>query len=203
MRPSRWFLPEQPDVVAMIRGQLQLTVDALESFAAWAAGQPGGGEAVAAAEQRSEESKRAMMRAIREAFVLPIEPEDAFALSRGLDWIVNDAADLVAEATVLEYAPDAGIAEMATLMQEAVAQLDEAASHLANNTQKGIDAAEAAIAIERQIGAAYQRRMAELLDVEDRNARIAQRELYRRCSAIGDTIVEVAERIMYAVIKQS
>jgi hypothetical protein len=88
-------------------------------------------------------------------------------------------------------------------MREAMVQLDEAASHLSNNTQKGIDAAEAAIATERQIGATYQRRMAELLDAKGRSTRIAQRELYRRCSWIGDTIVEVAERIMYAVIKQS
>ena len=203
MRPGRWFLPEQPDVIGMLRAQLELTLAAMDELASWAARESDGGKAIEVVERRSEESKRAMMRAIREAFVLPIEPEDAFALSRGLDWIISDAVELVAEANVLEYEPDVGLAEMAALMREAVVQLDEAASHLANNTQKGIDAAEAAIAIERQIGAAYQRRMAELLGVEDRNARIAQRELYRRCSAIGDTIVEVAERIMYAVLKQS
>ena len=42
-----------------------------------------------------------------------------------------------------------------------------------------------------------------LLDVEDRGRRIALRELYRRSSQIGNVVVDVAERLMYAVIKQS
>lgn len=33
--------------------------------------------------------------------------------------------------------------------------------------------------------------------------RIARRELYRRCSRIGETVVDVAERVIYAVMKQS
>ena len=45
--------------------------------------------------------------------------------------------------------------------------------------------------------------MADLLEVEDRNERIARRELYRRCSGIGDIVVEVAERVVYAVVKQT
>lgn len=31
----------------------------------------------------------------------------------------------------------------------------------------------------------------------------ARRELYRRCSRIGETVVDVAERIQYAVVKES
>jgi hypothetical protein len=45
--------------------------------------------------------------------------------------------------------------------------------------------------------------MGGLLDVEDRSERIARRELYRRCARIGETVVEVAERVVYAVVKQS
>ena len=45
--------------------------------------------------------------------------------------------------------------------------------------------------------------MAALLEVDDRTERIARRELYRRCARIGETLVDVAERIAYAVVKQS
>jgi hypothetical protein len=45
--------------------------------------------------------------------------------------------------------------------------------------------------------------MAALLSVDERGARIAGRELYRRCMRIGDLVVDVAERIIYAVVKQS
>ena len=34
-------------------------------------------------------------------------------------------------------------------------------------------------------------------------SRIKLRELYRRCARIGEVIMDVAERVMYAVVKQS
>jgi hypothetical protein len=45
--------------------------------------------------------------------------------------------------------------------------------------------------------------MVGLLGVEDRTERITRRELYRRFSRIGEAVVDVAERIVYAVVKQS
>jgi hypothetical protein len=33
--------------------------------------------------------------------------------------------------------------------------------------------------------------------------RIARRELYRRCEIIGDLVIDLAERIVYAVVKAS
>ena len=63
-------------------------------------------------------------------------------------------------------------------------------------------AANAAIKAERQLEQAYYRAMAESLGVEDRSERIARRELYRRCSRIGEMVVDVAERVVYAVVKE-
>jgi uncharacterized protein Yka (UPF0111/DUF47 family) len=202
-RATNWFLPEEPDVVGQLRAQLAITADTLAACLRWAQGDPAAAAEAKANEARARESKMQLMRAIREAFVLPIEPEDAFALSRGIDWILNLTGDLIAEAEALGAEPDAGIAEMVGLMGEAVAQLDEAISHLNNNTDLGIAAAEEAIEIERRTSDAYYRRMAELLGVEDRHARISHRELYRRCFRISELIGEVAERVMYAVVKQS
>jgi hypothetical protein len=45
--------------------------------------------------------------------------------------------------------------------------------------------------------------MADLLRIGDRNERIARRELYRRFSQLGETVVDVAERVVYAVMKES
>jgi hypothetical protein len=45
--------------------------------------------------------------------------------------------------------------------------------------------------------------MAALLNVEDRTERIARRELYRQCSRIGEVVVDVAERVIYAIVKQA
>ena len=60
-----------------------------------------------------------------------------------------------------------------------------------------------AIGVERQFERSYYQGMAELLAVDARTERISSRELYRRCARIGDEVIDVAERIIYAVVKES
>ena len=55
-----------------------------------------------------------------EAFTTPLEPEDIFELSRGLDRVLNNAKNAVREAEVIQMAPDAAIAEMAAELAEGV-----------------------------------------------------------------------------------
>ena len=45
--------------------------------------------------------------------------------------------------------------------------------------------------------------MAKLLTVEDLHEVMARRELYRRGARIADAVVDVAERILYAVVKEA
>jgi hypothetical protein len=42
-----------------------------------------------------------------------------------------------------------------------------------------------------------------LLEVEEMRQRIGLRELYRRCDRISEVVIDVAERIVYAVVKES
>ena len=116
MKPGRWFLPEEPDITGLLRAQIAVTLEGLEAFATWARGDSAAGRLVREAEPRGDLRKRELVNALRAAFVIPLEPEDVFALSRGIDLILDFARDLVAEADVLDQAPDAGIAEMAELM---------------------------------------------------------------------------------------
>jgi hypothetical protein len=92
---------------------------------------------------------------------------------------------------------------MAALLAEAVRHIDEALAHLGSDGDGATQAANAAIRAERRLEHAYYRGMAELLEVDDRSERIARRELYRRCSRIGEMVIDVAERVVYAVVKQS
>ncbi len=45
--------------------------------------------------------------------------------------------------------------------------------------------------------------MAALFAVENRTERISRRELYRRCARIGERVIDVSERVVYAVVKES
>ena len=199
---ARWFLPETPDVLGLLRAQVAVTIEGVDGFARWAGGDTSAAEVVRDAEHRGDAAKRALLGALRAAFVTPLEPEDVFALSRGVDWILDYARDLVSESEAMDCAPDAVIAEMARLLGEAVRDIDQALVHLGTDDDAATEAADAAIKAERSLERAYYRGMAALLEVEDRSERIARRELYRRCVRIGEMLIDVAERVVYAVVKQ-
>jgi uncharacterized protein Yka (UPF0111/DUF47 family) len=180
-----------------------VTIEGADAFAVWAAGDPDAAKLVLDAEDRGDVAKRELVNALRAAFVTPLEPEDLFALSRSVDWVLNYCGDLVRESEVMACPPDARIAEMATLLGEALRDIDRAIACVESDPDAATSAGDAAIEAERRLERVYYQGMADLLDVGDRTERIARRELYRRCARIGDTLVDTAERIAYAVVKQS
>jgi uncharacterized protein Yka (UPF0111/DUF47 family) len=203
MTLRRWFLPETPDVLGLLRHQVTVTIEGVDALAAWAAGDAAAAEALRDSGQRADVAKRELLSALRAAFVTPLEPEDLFALSRGIDRILNYAVDLANESEAMASPPDARIAEMANLLGEAMRHIDKAIECLGSDGDQATAAADAAISAERRLERAYYDGMAGLLGVEDRTERIARRELYRRCSRMGEVVVDVAERVVYAVVKQS
>ena len=102
----RWFLPETPDVLGLLGQQLEVTIAGMDAFARWAAGDAAAQAEVRAFEHQADERKRELHRALRTAFITPLEPEDLFALSRGIDRILNEAKDTVRESEVMDCPPD-------------------------------------------------------------------------------------------------
>jgi uncharacterized protein Yka (UPF0111/DUF47 family) len=207
MKHGRWFLPEAPDLLGMLEHQLDLTIEGIDQFAAWAAGDSEASAKVHALEHQADDVKLELQHALRDAFTTPMEPEDLFALSHGIDWILNYAKDAIGESEVMDCQPDDAVAEMAALLARATKDLGQAVARLAGNGDPAspdpIDAAQAAIKSERRLEKVYRRAMAALLEVEDLREVMARRELYRRCSRLGGAIVDVAERIGYALAKAS
>lgn len=203
MRKRRWFLPDAPDLVGALAGQAAITLEGMDAFVAWASGDEKAGDSLPEIEHRGDAAKRDLLDQLREAFVTPLAPEDLFALSRGVDWILDYARDLVSESRAMGSPPDEGLAEMAGRLRQAVGHLTEAIGHLDSDGDAATASADEAIRAERQLEHAYYRGMGELLQVDARNERISSRELYRRCVRIGDQVIDVAERIFYSVVKES
>ena len=203
MRRGRWFLPESPDVLGLLRRQLATTITGVDAFAAWAGGDAAAVEALRSARPTGEAARREVLSAVRDAFITPLEPEDLFALASGIDWILDYAIDLVNEAEVMGSGPDGGVAEMAGHLGEAMRRIDAAIELLGSDGERAIQAADDAIVAERALEQAYYRGVATLLEAPDMRDRISRRELYRRCSRIGERVIDVAERVIYAVMKQS
>ena len=203
MRRGRWFLPESPDVLGMLAEQAAITLEGAQALVDWTGGDREAAAALVEIEHRGDARKRELLEELRESFVTPLEPEDIFALSRGIDWILDYMRDLVSEAEAMKAQPDQGIAQMAATLVEAVTRIGGAIGALGEDIDAATAAADEAIRAERRMEHSYYMGMARLLEVDSRSERIALRELYRSCERIGEAVIEVAERIVYAGVKQS
>ena len=133
MTRHRWFLPDEPDVLGMMQRQITETLGGLDALAAWAAGDVSAAAGVREAERRGEQRKREVIGAISTAFVTPIEPEDLFALSQGIDWLLSRSRDLVNEAEAMDMGPDEVIAEMVAMLADSLREIEQAIARLASD----------------------------------------------------------------------
>jgi uncharacterized protein Yka (UPF0111/DUF47 family) len=200
---TRWFLPDVPDVLGLLGEQIAVTVEGMDAFAAWAAGDAAATTAVHAAEHRADDAKSRLREALRDAFVTPLDPEDLFVLSRSTDAILNHAKNAIGESDVMACPPDAATAAMAALLAEALREIEAAIGLIAHRRAEVAAAADAAVKVERRLEKLYRAAMGALLEVDDVRVVMGRQELYRRCSRMGESVVDVAERLMYAVLKES
>ena len=198
-----WFLPEDPNLGGLLHEQATITIEGMEALVAWSSGDRAGGETVRACEHRADEKKRELWRELRDAFSPPIDAEDLYSCSADLDEVLNAAKNLVREVEVMSLVPDRPMQEMAALLTEGVRQLGEAFEHLGRAKGDATEYADAAIKTHRGVEHVYREAMSALLTVDDLRVVTARRELYRRMSRIGDLIHAVADRVWYAVVKET
>jgi len=204
MTRRRWFLPEIPDVLGLLREQTAITVEGMEALQAWAAGDSHAVERLRECEHGADERKRALRVALTGAFITPLEPEDVFELSRGLDRVLNDAKNAVREAEVMHAAPDRALVEMAVELAAGTHELAEAFAALGRPaTSPATDAADRAAKRQSQVEHIYREAMSALVQVDDLREVAAKRELYRRLARTSEHLREVAERVWYSVLKES
>lgn len=204
MTSRRWFLPHSPDVLGGLRAQTAVTVDGLDALAAWAGGDAAAAERVRDCEHLADDRKHELRAALSEAFSTPLEPEDLFQLSTGLDTIMNSAKNIVREAEVLDRLPDPPMAELAAALAEGTRHLADAFAALGDGGgASATAAADAALDSQRRVERAYRAAMSALLQLPDLHEVAARRELYRRLARTSDALKDVAERVWYSVLKES
>jgi uncharacterized protein Yka (UPF0111/DUF47 family) len=204
MRRHRWFLPETPDVLAMLREQMTITLAGMDALVAWANGDAGAVDHLRESEHLADDQKRELREALGVAFTTPLEPEDIFELSRGLDRVLNGAKNAVREAEVMQTAPDAAMAEMAAELSDGARQLAEALGALGRGgAALATDAATRAAKSQSRLEHVYRRAMSALIAGDDPRQIAAKRELYRRFARMSDDLREVAERVWYSILKES
>ena len=199
----QWFLPATPDVLGMLDRQAEITIEGMDALVAWARGDQAAVDRLRDYEHEADDCKRELWTALTVAFTTPLEPEDLFELSRGLDHVLNDAKNAVREAEVMEAAPDAAIVEMAAELSEGTRTLAAAITALGrDDVDATTEAANRAAKSQSRVEKVYRRAMSALIAIDDLREVAAKRELYRRLARGSDDLREVAERVWYAVLKQ-
>lgn len=202
-----WFLPEDHDVIALLRAQAAVTIEGLEALVGWATdGDEGEAERVRLLEHDADDRKREVRAALTESFTTPLDAEDLYTMSERLDGVMNGAKDAVREAEVMGIPPDDHVREMAELLLEGVRRLDDAFGRLTKRGAKAdgppTEAADAAIKTQRHLERVYRDAASALIDLDDLREVTGRRELYRRLSRVSDDVVGVAERVWYAMVKE-
>lgn len=187
----------------MLRRQSATTIEALDALAAWAKGAEEEAARLRALEHEADKQKRELREALSVAFSAPLEPEDIFELSRGLDEILNSAKNIVGEAEAMSTPPDRPTAEMAAQLAAGTRHLGEGLARFAEGDQSEATAlADRAVKEQRNLQHTYREAMSALIENEDLREVAARRELYRRLARTGDELVRVAERVWYSVLKE-
>jgi hypothetical protein len=202
VKTQRWFLPESPDIIGMLQRQLEMTTEGVDALVEWARGDASKADLIRSLEHQGDEHKRELEAALTTAFTTPLEPEDLYTLSRGIDWILNLSKDLVRESEVMLCPPDPPLAEMCAALAESVHLVSDAVQLLGERSEAATEKANAALRAQRQIEKVYRDAMAALVEIDDLREVMSRRELYRRVARMGEAVVDVAERVWYAVVKE-
>lgn len=198
----RWFLPQSVEVLGILCQQATITIEGMDAFLDWAGGEADAGDRVRAAEHRADDCKRELRKALSEAFSTPLDAEDIYELSQGLDEILNSAKDTVGEAEAMRTSPDAATAAMATELADGTRHLGEAFAKIEDDGSASAAAADHAVKEHRNLEHTYREAMSALIDVDDLREVTARRELYRRLARTSEHLARVAERVWYSVLKE-
>jgi uncharacterized protein Yka (UPF0111/DUF47 family) len=207
MKRSSWFLPENPDVLDMLCHQASITCEGMVALVGWANAEPDAAQRVREFEHRADDTKRELRLALTNAFITPIDAEDLYVMSERLDAVLNGAKDTVRESEVMSIAPDESMAAMAALLADGASHLATAFERLdpAKRGKAGgsaTEAADAAVKSQRRLERVYREAASALLKVDDLREVMGRRELYRRFSRVSDILIEAADRVWYATVKE-
>lgn len=203
MKRHHWLLPDTPDVIGLLCAQADITVEGLEAMAAWTRGDQEAADRVRRLEHEADARRRDVRDALSQLFAPPLDPEDLFTLSQTLDEVINGAKDTVREAELMNASPDQAMVDMTAELAAGTRDLAEAFAALRDGGDAATAAADRAIKRHRNVEHVYRRAMSALIGVDDLGAVTTRRELYRRLVRTSSDLAAVADRVWYAVLKQT
>ena len=200
---ERLALSSGSDVLTMLVAQGDVSVEALAAFERWSSGDGAeGARRVRDLEHAADDARHALVAALRSALATPVGQEDLFVLSERCDRVVNRAKNIVAEAEILSWSPDAHAARMAGELRRGMDAVARGFKTLTAESDETAHAAREATHCVRGVEHAYRSSMAELQSQSDLREVFTAREMYRFYARAAEALEALADRLWYAVLAE-
>ncbi len=200
---ERFALSSGSDVMALLVAQGEVSRTALEAFLSWSQGSgPVAAHLVDDLEKQADEARHALVAALRGSFATPIGQEDLFVLSERCDRVVNRVKNIVAEAEILSWEPDAHAVRMATELHAGMTAVVDGFACLTSRGNVTAEAAVTATHCVRGVEHAYRDAMSDLASRPDLRDVFTAREMYRFYARAAEALETLADRLWYAVLAE-
>jgi predicted phosphate transport protein (TIGR00153 family) len=198
----------QNKFIKLIHEQASLTLEGLEALKTYMEAQDeGAAELLKQKEKEADEARRILIDELNRTFVTPFDREDIFALSRGIDDVLDYAYSTADEMEILDVEPTPYMRRIASLLRDAAYELYMAVSRLQDHARVAGDHAQRAKALENRVEGVYREALADLFrepkDMQDVARMLKQREVYRHLSNAADMGDEAANVIADIVVKMT
>jgi uncharacterized protein len=203
-----FFQPRQSNFFKLLLSQAEKTREGLVALEMYMeTGNKEDAAKVIEREKEADELRRILIDELNRTFVTPIDREDIFALSRGIDDVIDYAESTVDEMAVFSVQPNAYLRRLVAVLREGADELYMAVKYLKDRPNLASEHAARAKVLENQAEAAYRAGIADLFKepktVEDLVYVLKMREIYRHLSNAADRGDETANIIGDIVVKMT
>lgn len=196
------IFPKEKNFYKMLSDQASKTLEGIEALGEFVENQnQEDANRVKEIEKEADELRRVLVEELHKTFVIPMDREDIYALSRAIDDIVDYANSTVDEMEIYEVVSDAHLREMVDILRKAALEISDAVKILEAYPNIAMEHAVKAKFYENTMEKAYHSALADLFKKTDTVYMLKMREIYRHLSNAADRSDEAANIICSIVMK--
>jgi uncharacterized protein len=196
------IFPKEKNFYKMLSDQASKTLEGIEALGEFVENQnQKNANRVKEIEKEADELRRVLVEELHKTFVVPMDREDIYALSRAIDDIVDYANSTVDEMEIYEVASGAHLREMVDILRKAALEISDAVKILEAYPNIAMEHAVKAKFYENTMEKAYHSALADLFKKTDTVYMLKMREIYRHLSNAADRSDEAANIICSIVMK--
>jgi predicted phosphate transport protein (TIGR00153 family) len=196
------IFPKEKNFYKMLSDQASKTLEGIEALGEFVENQnQKNANRVKEIEKEADELRRVLVEELHKTFVVPMDREDIYALSRAIDDIVDYANSTVDEMEIYEVASDAHLREMVDILRKAALEISDSVKILEAYPNIAMEHAVKAKFYENTMEKAYHSALADLFKKTDTVYMLKMREIYRHLSNAADRSDEAANIICSIVMK--